>query len=179
MAFGTEAGVKAVVDVLKKKSESLKANAELMGMVKNANSAAIAWGVLAFKPEDIKKMIEATPMLSSLAALKAMALSFDYKDKTLDFDLKALTSDAGKNKEIADMLNGFKAMGALAAGEKPEIGELLGKVEITAAADNVRIHAVLPEVLIDKLSKMAQTEIANKLGAEVKPEEKKPEEIKK
>ena len=111
-------------------------------------------------------------------------MAFDYSNKILDMEIKAVTSDAGKNKEIADMLNGFKAMGSMAAGDKPEVGELLGKIEITSAADNVRLHAAVPEVLLNKLGKMAQTEIMNKMGG-VKPqepakgEEKKAEEIKK
>ena len=115
-------------------------------------------------------MVESAPMLSSLSSLKAMTMRFDYANKTLDMAIQALTADAGKNKEIADMLNGFKAMGALAAGEKPEIGELLNKIEITSGADNVTIKALLPEELLTKLAKMAQSELMNKLGGEIKTE---------
>jgi hypothetical protein len=70
-------------------------------------------------------------------------------------------------------------MGALAAGEKPEIGELLNKIEITSGADNVTIKALLPEELLVKLSKTVESELKNKLGAEVKTDEKPAEEIKK
>jgi hypothetical protein len=184
IAVGPEKEVKAVIDVLKKKAENATANAELMAQIKGVNKNAMAWGVFAFKPEDVKKMVESTPMLSSLASLKALILAFDYSNKILDIEIKAVTSDAGKNKEIADMLNGFKAMGSMAAGDKPEVGELMGKIEITSAADNVRIHAVLPEELLNKLGKMAKTEIMNKMGGvkveePAKGEEKKAEEIKK
>ena len=106
-------------------------------------------------------------------------MHFDYANKTMDMAIQAVTADAGKNKEIADMLNGFKAMGALAAGEKPEIGELLNKIEITSGTDNVTIKALLPEELLTKLSKTVESELKNKLGAEVKTEEKPAEEIKK
>jgi hypothetical protein len=184
IAIGPEKEVKAVIDVLKKKTPGASANPELMAQVKAVNGKAMVWGVFAFKPEDVKKMVEATPMLSSLASLKGLLLAFDYSNKVMDMEIKAITSDAGKNKEIADMLNGFKAMGSMAAGEKPEVGELLGKIEITSAADNVRIHAAIPEELINKLGKMAQSEIMNKMGGvkteEPAPvEEKKAEEIKK
>jgi len=184
IAVGPEKEVKAVVDVLKKKAENATANAELMAQIKGVNKNAMAWGVFAFKPEDVKKMVESTPMLSSLASLKALILAFDYSNKILDIEIKAVTSDAGKNKEIADMLNGFKAMGSMAAGDKPEVGELMGKIEITSAADNVRIHAALPEELLNKLGKMAESEFKNKLGGgkpgePAKGEEKKTEEIKK
>jgi hypothetical protein len=188
IAVGPEKEVKAAIDVLKKKTENATANADLMAQIKAVNKNAMAWGVFAFKAEDVKKMVESTPMLSSLSSLKALILAFDYSNKMLDIEIKAVTSEAGKNKEIADMLNGFKAMGSMAAGNKPEVGELLGKIEITSAADNVRIHAAVPEELLKKLGKMAQSEIMNKMGGgkaeatakgEEKKEEKKVKEVKK
>ncbi len=188
VAVGPEKEVKAVIDILKKKAENATANAELMAQIKGVNKNAMAWGVFAFKAEDVKKMVESTPMLSSLASLKGLVLAFDYSNKILDVEIKAVTSDAGKNKEIADMLNGFKAMGSMAAGQKPDLGELLGKIEITSAADNVRIHAAVPEDLLNKLGRMAQSEIKNKMGGgkpvetakgEEKKDEKKAGEIKK
>jgi hypothetical protein len=66
IAVGPVAEVKAVIDVLKKKGPSAKDNVELTALVKGVNKAAIAWGVVSFNPEDVKKMVEATPMLSSL-----------------------------------------------------------------------------------------------------------------
>ncbi|MDD8027653.1 MAG: hypothetical protein PHI34_14220 [Acidobacteriota bacterium] len=178
IVLGPVADVKAVCDVFKKKSPSAKDNAELSNLILGANKAAIAWGVIAFKPEDVKKMVESTPMLSSLASLKAIVLYFDYANKTLDMAFKAVTSDGVKNKELADMITGFKAMGALASGQKPEIGELLNKIEVTSAADNVTIKALLPEELLVKLSKMAESEILNKMGGEVKTEDKPVEDVK-
>jgi hypothetical protein len=184
IALGPEKEVKAVIDVLKKKAENAMANPDLKAQIKGVNKNAMLWGVFAFKAEDVKKMVAATPMLSSLASLKALVLAFDYANAVLDIEIKAVTADAGKNKEIADMLNGFKAMGSMAAGDKPEVGELLGKIEITSAADNVRLHAAVPEELLKKLGKMAQSQIMNKLGGvkteePAKGEEKKPEGIKK
>jgi len=104
IALGPIPQVKAVCDVLKKKAASAKDNAELAALIKGANKAALVWGVVAFKPEDVKKMVESTPMLSSLASLKALILHFDYANKTLDMALKAVTADAGKNKELAGEL---------------------------------------------------------------------------
>jgi hypothetical protein len=184
IAIGSEKEVKAVIDVLKKKDEGARANADLMARIKGVNKNAMVWGVITFKPEDVKKMVESTPMLSSLATLKALVMDFDYANKVLEAQIKAVTGDATKNKEIADMLNGLKAMGNMLAAEKPEVGELLGKIEITSAADNVRLHGAIPEELLNKLGKMAQTEIMNKMGGvkieePAKSEEKKAEEIKK
>jgi hypothetical protein len=137
---------------------------------------AMVWSVFVFTPDQIKQMTSSNPMLSSLEALKAMSLYVDYADKKLDLEIKALTTDAAKNKDIADFLNGLKAMGSMAAGEKPEVGELLKAITVSSAPDHVKIAATLPEELITKLSAEAQKQAAAKLAAE-KPEEKK-EEIK-
>jgi hypothetical protein len=171
IGFGTQDTLKAAVDVLKKKAEGAKTNAALMDLLKQANQKAMVWGTFAFNPEDIKKMAESNPMLSSLGSLKAMAVSFDYVSKKLDIEFKALTSEPGKNKEIADMLIGFKSMGGMMAGGKPEIAELLEKIEISSGKDNIRFHALIPEDLLAKLGKMAEEEVKNKLGTETKTED--------
>jgi hypothetical protein len=176
VAVGQEAAVKAVVDILKGKAESVIKNAEFMNLVKTSNKMAMVWSVFVFTPDQIKQMTSSNPMLSSLEALKAMSLYVDYADKKLDLEIKALTTDAAKNKDIADFLNGLKAMGSMAAGEKPEVGELLKAITVSSAPDHVKIAATLPEELITKLSAEAQKQAAAKLAAE-KPEEKK-EEIK-
>jgi hypothetical protein len=40
----------------------------------------------------------------------------------------------------------------MAAGEKPEIGELLNAIQITSGDDHVKIFAEVPETLIQKLT---------------------------
>jgi hypothetical protein len=181
IALGTESGVKAVIDVLKGKAESARKNPELMTMVKTTNKAALMWSVVTFTPEQVKQMTAATPMLSSLESLKAMTMYVDDKAKGLQVEIKAITSNAGKNKELADMLTGFKAMGAMGVSEKPEIGELLNKIEVSSAADNVKIFVDIPEALMAKLALEAEKQVKSKLEG-MKPEEKKdeaPVEIKK
>jgi hypothetical protein len=74
--------------------------------------------------------------------------------------------DAEKNKQTAEALNGLKALGAMASTEKPEIGELVNKIEVTSSAEFVKIAANFPE------------ELLTKLGATSKPPETKPEEKK-
>jgi hypothetical protein len=181
IALGTEPGVKAVIDVLKGKAESARKNPDLMGLVKTTNKTALMWSVVTFTPEQVKQMTAATPMLTSLASLKAMTLYVDDKSKGLQIEIKAITSDPGKNKEIADMLTGFKALGAMGVSENPEIGELLNKIEISSAADNVKIFVNMPEELMNKLAQEAEKQVKSKLEG-MKPEEKKdeaPVEIKK
>jgi hypothetical protein len=180
IVVGPKAEVKAVIDVLKGKAESALKNDGLMAMVKTANKTAIVWCVFSFTPDQVKEMSSSAPMLQGLETLKALTMFFDYKDKGLQIEIKALTSDATKNKEIADFLNGLKAMGSMGAAEKPEVGELLNKIEVSSGPDNVKIYVNLPEALLEKLGQEAKKQVEAKLEGQ-KPEEKKEEgaEIKK
>lgn len=172
VAVGTETGIKAVIDVLKGKGESALKNADLMKQVKGINKNALVWSVVTFTPDQIKKMTESMPMLNSLQSLQAMTMYVDDKNKGLQIEIKALSSDGAKNKEIADMLTGFKALGAMGASEKPEIGELMNKIEISSAPDNVKIYIDLPEALLEKLGAEAEKQVKSKLEG-LKPAEDK------
>jgi len=175
VALGTQAGVKAVVDVLKGKAESVLKNDELMKLVKNVNKAALVWNVTSFPPEQMQKMTEGNPMLASFKALQALTVYVDDKDKGLQLEIKALSSDAAKNKEIADMLIGLKAMGSMGAAEKPEMGELMKSIEITSGPDNVKIYVSISEALMEKLGQEAEKQVKSKLE-QMKPEETPAEE---
>jgi hypothetical protein len=80
-----------------------------------------------------------------------VAMYFDYKNQNIVAEIMAMSPDPDSNKQVADALTGIKSFGAMAAGEKPEIGELLNKIEISSGADHVTIHAEIPEELIQKL----------------------------
>ena len=182
IALGQEAQVKSAVDILKGKAESAAKNAEIMKLVKTANKAAMVWSVFTFGPDQIKQMTAGNPFLTSLESLKAVSLFIDYKNATLDLEIKAMTTDAAKNKDMADFLNGLKALGSMAGGEKPEIGQLLNAITVSSAPDHVKIAATLPEELMNKLSAEAQKQVEAKLSGETAPEKKdetKKEEVKK
>jgi len=174
-ALGTEAGVKAVIDVMKGKAESVVKNAEIMKLVKTGNTKALVWNITTFTPEQINKMTETTPMLASLKSLQAATMYIDDKNKGLQIEIKALSSDAAKNKEIADMLTGFKALGAMGSSEKPEIGEFLNKIEISSSPDNVKLFVDMPEALLDKLGQDMEKQVKSKLEG-LKPAEEPPTE---
>ncbi len=186
IAIGNEADIKSVIDVFKKKSESVLKNEKVAALIKTANTNAMAWSVIAFPPEMMKDIVAKNPMAADLADIHALSIFFDYANKALQLEIKGLGGDAEKNKKLADTLNGFKAIGGMAAGEKPEVGELLNKIEVTSAPDNIRIFASLPDELLNKLSKTAEAQVKEKLagtkGEEKKAEDKKDEkkaEIKK
>jgi len=174
IAAGTEKEVKAVIDISKKKADNVFKNAELAALIDKANKRAMAWIVMSFPPEMMKQVVAENPLLSSLENLKALSIYYDYKNKSFQAEIKGIGGDATKNKQLADTLTGFKGMGGLAAGGKPEIGELLNKIEISSTPDYVKIYADLPEDLMSKITATAEKQVEEKV-AQIKGEEKKEE----
>jgi hypothetical protein len=178
--FGTEGTIKTMIDVAQKKSPNVLKNETLAPLMKTANKGAMLWSAISI-PKELSAEAEKSPMTADLESIKSLQMYFDYKDKALQLEIKGIGGDADKNKKLADTLNGFKALGGLAGGEKPEFGELVNKIEISSAPDHIKIFANVPEELLTRLSKTAQTAVEEKLGA-AKAEEKKDqkaEEIKK
>jgi hypothetical protein len=173
IVLGTETSVKAVIDVFAKKTDNIYKNAGLAALIKTANKKAMVWCAFDFPPDMMKNVASSTPMMSDLAGVKALLAYFDYADKSLQLEIKAIGGDADKNKKLADALIGFKALGGI-AGEKPEVGELLNKIEISSAPDSVKIFANVPEDLLNKLSATAQKTVEEKIAG-AKSEEKKDE----
>jgi hypothetical protein len=149
---GSPKAVEAVIDVFQGKKDSLRKNAELMGLVREANKNALIWGAFLIPAEALSKVGSQMPMLGGLEGLKSGLLAIDYQNKNILIEIKAKGKDEAKLKQIADMLNGLKAFGGMAAASKPEVGDLVNKIEITSGKDFVRIAATLPEDLIKKLA---------------------------
>lgn len=156
--IGREEVVKDVIDIYQRKAENVSKNKELASLIKQTNKRALFWGSIIFPPEVMKKFSDKNPMLKTLGILEAATFYFDYKNKNLSSEIKILTSDEAKNKQIMDFFQGIKAFGAMAAAEKPEIEELLNKIEITSGPDNVTIYASIPEELFNKIRDLMEEE---------------------
>ncbi len=176
--LGEAKDVKAVIDVVKKGADSVLKNEGLTTLLKSADQTAMLWAAAILPPEAMKAVAAQNPMVSSLAGLKSVLIALDYKNKALKIEIKGMGGDAEKNKQTADALNGLKALGAMAAGEKPEIGELVNKIEVTSSPEFVKIAALLPEELLTKLSATAEQTVKEKMAGakdEVAKDEKKVE----
>jgi hypothetical protein len=149
--LGSKETVKTAIDTYQRKTENVLKNQELVSLITKTNKEAIFWGAMLIPPEAMKKATSQNPMLSTFEAITAAALYFDYKSKNIIAEIKVVSEDETKNKQIVDALNGFKAMGAMAAAKEPEVGELLDKIEISSGPDHAKIYAVIPEELINKL----------------------------
>jgi hypothetical protein len=151
IVIGTENEVKMVIDISQKKADNIYKNQALADLLAKTNKEGILWGAILIPAETAKKAAEENPMMSSFAAMKAATLLFDYKNQNILAEIKLMSDNEENNTKITEALNGFKALGGMAAAQKPEIGELLSKIEISSTADHVKISANLPEELLNKL----------------------------
>jgi len=148
---GNEIHVKSVLDVLDKKKDNVFKNDGLSAIIDKTNKDAMLWGAMLLPAETMEKAASSNPMMGALKSISAIALYFDYKDQNIVAEILAMSPDADSNKQVAEALTGIKSFGAMAAGEKPEVGELLNAIEITSGEDHVKIYASIPEALIEKL----------------------------
>ncbi|MBM3284562.1 MAG: DUF3352 domain-containing protein [Candidatus Aminicenantes bacterium] len=149
---GNDTLVRNVIDVYQKKADNILKNAEMAGLIKGMNKSAMVYGAFLVPPGAMQEAAAQNPMLSTFQSITAVLLSFDYQNKSLLAEIKAQSVDAEKNKQIADALNGFKALGAAAASKEPELGELLNRIEIISTPAHVKISASVPEALLETLS---------------------------
>ena len=60
------------------------------------------------------------------------------------------------NKQIVNMLNGIKGMGAIAG---PEIAEILNEINLSSSADNIELTFSIPNELLKKVQKKAEEKV--------------------
>jgi hypothetical protein len=153
---GSDAAVKKMADVYQKKAENVWKNAEMVSLLKGMNTSAMVWGGVALPPQTVEQATSQNPMLGAFSTIQSLLLSVDYKDETMLMEIKAMSPDAEKNKNMAETLTGFKALGSGAAAKEPLVGQLLNNIEIVSAADSVKLVVRIPSELMQSLSDKAK-----------------------
>ncbi len=175
IVLGSEPGVKAIIDVAKKKAESAAKNPEMMALLKRADKTGIVWGAFTSSPDLIQKGIEASPQFKVLEGVTGLVLSGDIRLGNVVVDLKTIGGTKDQNANLASALNGFRALGAMTLGKDPALGELLNGIAITSGADYTDVSINIPKELQDKLGQMAK----EKFGERMKPKKEAAPEVKK
>jgi hypothetical protein len=168
---GTEAAVKSVIDVYQKRAASMTENENMARALKPVNTAAIAWGAVNIPSDLLGKAVADNPMLKAMEGITAVNMSFDYKNKNMVAEIRTMGGTKEQNANLASTLNGLKGMGAMMAAQEPVFGEALGGIEISSGEDYVRLFATLPEELLQKLQKTAQTKLGEMVQTEKEPSE--------
>jgi hypothetical protein len=155
IVLGSTRGVKAAIDVYQKKAEPVSKSPEMKRVLRSVNTAANIWAAVAVPEGLLKPLAEKNPMLKDLVELTGLTLSFDYAGKALTAEVQSLGGTREHNKTLAERLSGLKALGTLAADKLPLQGELLKTIEISSGANYVKLHASIPEEVLEKARNLA------------------------
>jgi len=148
VAAGNVPAVQSIIDVVQKKKDSILKNEELQALLKSSNKKAMFWGGMLIPKDTMEQATSSNPMLSSLNSVNAVSMFFDYANENMEIEIRAMSSDAEKNSQVADFLTGIKGLGGMMAAENPEIGQIVNGITITSAEDHVKISATIPEALL-------------------------------
>ncbi len=175
IVLGSEKGVRGIIDVHQKKAESLAKNAEMAAILKKVDKSGFAWGAFAIPQDLIKKGIGSNPQMKVLEGVTALTMAFDYKMTDFVADIRTIGGTKEQNANLASMLNGFKAMGAMFGAQEPALGELLNGIAISSGEDFTRLSINVSQDVMDKLGKLAQSKAGDfmKPKKDGTPEEKK------
>jgi hypothetical protein len=155
---GNLEGIQSVLDIVAGQGENIFKNQELSDLLKDTNKDTLFWGAFLIPKEAVEEASVQNPMLQSLKSVNAVTMNFDYQNKSMLIDIDMKSSDPEKNQQLATALNGIKGMASMASQEKPEIGELMNKIQVTSSEDGVKVSADLPEELIKKMTESIKPE---------------------
>ncbi len=167
VVVGNERGVQGCIDVMQKSKDNVFQNEALAGVLDRAEKDTIFWGAMLVPKEDLAKAAEGNPQLSPLKNMNALVLNFDHKNAMMSIKIKAEGDDPDANKQIAEMLTGLKAMGAMMIPpDKPEFNDLLKSLTVSHGADHVLIDANIPDEVLESLKEQLPTEKKDEEGTE-------------
>lgn len=156
IAAGSPLAVKKTVDLAAKKGKSVLKTPSMMKYVDKLDKKSMFWLAVGSIPSKVKEQTAGGMMPVDLSQAEAFTAVADFKNKTLSGELRLISQNEAGNKQIADMLNGLKALGAMGAAKEPEVGELLNGIQLSSAVDHVKLTFSISEALMDKLGAKAK-----------------------
>jgi hypothetical protein len=156
IVIGSPLQVKQAIDLAAKNGKSVKQTAALMKYVDKLDKKSMFWLVVGSIPAKVKEAPAGGMMPVDLSKAEAFTAVADFKNKTLSGELRLISNNEAGNKQIADMLNGLKSLGAMGAAKEPELGELLNGIQLSSAADHIKLTFSLSEALMNKLGDKAK-----------------------
>jgi len=154
IAIGNAVAAKSCIEVIQDRKDDIYKNEALSALFGRTDKSTIVWAAIVDPAEAMNMPTTQSPQLKIAESFNALTMNFDYKNKSVLVDIKAEGEDVEKNHQLAQTLNGFKALGATMTSDKPELGELLNAVQISSGDDHVMISANIPEELAQKLKKL-------------------------
>jgi len=156
IAMGTEAQVKQAVDLAQGSGKSVLKNAAMMKYVDKLKKDSMFWLAIGNIPDKIKNAPAGGMMPVDLSKAEAFIGYLDYKGKTFSGEFQLISNNEQGNKQIVEMLNGLKALGAMGSAKEPELGQLLNGIQLSSSAEAIKLAFSLSEELMNKLSDKAK-----------------------
>lgn len=163
--FGSPLQLKKAIDLADKKGQSVRQTAALMKYVDKLDKQNMFWLALGNIPAKMKEAPAGGMMPMDLSKAEAFTAVADFKNKVLSGELRLISSNEAGNKQIVEMLNGLKALGAMGASKEPELGQLLNGIQLSATADAITLSFSLPEELMNKLGDKAKDKAKDMMPA--------------
>ena len=156
IVFGSPLQVKKAVDLNLDKGKSVLQTASLMKYVDKLDKKSMFWLAVGAIPEKIKNAPAGGMMPVDLSKAEAFTAFLDYKGKTFSGEFRLISFNEAGNKQIADMLNGLKSLGAMGSAKDPDLAQLLNSIQLSSAADHIKLTFSLSEELMNKMSAKAK-----------------------
>jgi hypothetical protein len=147
IAAGKNEMVKKVIDLAKGEGQSVLTNAKLKPYIDKFKSGVILSFVFEF-PESAKKVQDNGMVKMDFSKAEVIQGSIDYDANSLTGVIEMISDNEQANKDLANTLNGFKGMGAMAG---PEVAELVNNIKITGSADRLTLAFTISDELAEKL----------------------------
>ena len=156
VVIGSPLQVKKAIDLAAKNGKNVLATPALMKYVDKLDKKSMFWLAVGTIPAKMKEAPAGGMMPVDLSKAEAFTAFADFKNKTLSGELRLVSNNEAGNKQIADMLNGLKALGAMGAAKEPELGQLLNGIQLSSGADHVKLVFTISEELMNKLGDKAK-----------------------
>lgn len=157
LLIGSQPAVESTIASHAKGGQPLRGNAALLGLLERVRPGSTFWMV--GDQTLLKSLPAAIPGAGAspaagpglaLPALKSLTVTGDL-DPAVAVEVTGEASDEAAAKNLADMVRGLVALGALQAGQKPELKELTSAISVTTDATRVRVNARFSYELLDSL----------------------------
>ncbi len=176
IALGKPAQVKAAIDLQQGKGSSADKSKVLMNYVKKVNTNAMCWMVLGAIPQSFKNQAPTGAVPFDFSKTEAFFGFVDYRNRSIAAEFRLISHNEQGNKQVVDMLNGLKSMGAMGTTSKePELAELLNGINLSNSADDIRLTLNVSEQLLNKLGEKAKAKAESVIKAQPEAGEQAPE----
>lgn len=157
IGFGTTTRVKQIIDLFEGNGKSILTDEKKKPYLNDFNPESVLSFVFDF-PEKAKKSEaqQGSPFKMDFSKAEILWGEVDFEENIWSGEIKLVSHDEEANKQIVNMLNGIKGMGAMAG---PEIAEILNKINLSSSADNIELTFSIPNELLKKIQKKAEKKV--------------------